>query len=239
MPRHPVVPPRPVVSVPAAGFYHTVSHGETLYRIAKTYGVTVDDIKKANALSDNHLAPGQRLYIAKAAPVAFPPPAAARPLPGYVSLEEARRLAGPRSSRYAWYTITVHHSGTHKGSGSSFHRDHLRRRMGGLFYHFVVGNGSDTRDGEIEVGWRWKRQVRANRPNDIQICLVGNFDIDVVSAAQMESLTNLITVLRQSYGIPLNRVRGHHDIPGKHTDCPGTKFPMDRLRDRLRQLGGS
>ena len=43
--------------------YHRVSKGESLFRIAKQYGVTIDAIKEANNLSSTKLSIGQKLII--------------------------------------------------------------------------------------------------------------------------------------------------------------------------------
>jgi len=150
-----------------------------------------------------------------------------------MSVEEVRRLLGPKCFSSDWRTITLHHSATSKGSAKLFHRDHLRRGMGGLFYHFVIGNGSYTRDGLIEKGWRWKKQIKANRPYDIQICLVGNFSQTEVSQAQLESVINLVRVLRSQYGISIQNIRRHDDIKGKNTECPGKFFPFHRILSEL------
>lgn len=45
------------------GSYHTVEKGETLYRISKQYGVTVQDIKDWNNLPDNTIHVGQKLMV--------------------------------------------------------------------------------------------------------------------------------------------------------------------------------
>ncbi|HTL71390.1 MAG TPA: N-acetylmuramoyl-L-alanine amidase, partial [Candidatus Eisenbacteria bacterium] len=206
----------------------TVERGQTIYRIAKTYGVDVRELMRLNAVRDpSQLEVGQKIFIPRPAPAVRP---AERPLS-----QSVERLVGRKYSYSNWKTITVHHSGTKTGSAEGFHRDHLRRRMGGLFYHFVIGNGTKTRDGQIEVGFRWQRQVKANRPYDIQICLVGDFSEDRPSEAQFESLVELITVLRRQYDIPLSSIRTHGKIPGKHTECPGKNFPFDRLIARLAQ----
>jgi LysM repeat protein len=42
---------------------HTVVKGETLYRIAKEYGVSVQDLKEWNRLSDNTIHVGQKLIV--------------------------------------------------------------------------------------------------------------------------------------------------------------------------------
>ena len=52
----------------------------------------------------------------------------------------------------------------------------------GLAYHFVIGNGTDTQDGQIEMGSRWLKQLQGGHVKNhyinevgIGICLVGNF----------------------------------------------------------------
>lgn len=65
-------PPRritpPAVSLPerrpAEGAYYTVKRGDTLWRISKMHGVTVEDLLRANRLPDaERISVGQRLYI--------------------------------------------------------------------------------------------------------------------------------------------------------------------------------
>lgn len=221
----------PALQAPPAPLYHTVERGQTLYRIAKLYRVDVRQLMHLNGIADARaLETGRRLRIPKGAvarvPLVTPPAQAPSP-------EVILRLIGPTCLSSKWRTITVHHSATRKGSAAHFHRDHLRRRMGGLFYHFVIGNGSYTGDGAIEVGWRWQRQVKANRPADIQICLVGDFSRDSMSEAQFGSLVGLVSALQAQYHIPDSAVRKHEDIKGKRTECPGKHFPFDRLLQEL------
>ncbi len=224
-------PPTQVIP-PSQGFYHTIQKGQTLYSISKIYRVDLETIKRANRIYDpSSLEVGQKLFIPQA--VAYTSGRSWTGGAGPVSFDQALRIIGPRKNTYFWKTITVHHSGTRQGSARSFERDHKRRKMGGLFYHFVIGNGTSTGDGEIETGFRWRRQIKANRPYDIQICLVGNFDNQEVSSAQMNSLVNLIRAIQQEYRISTGNVRQHCDIPGKHTDCPGKRFPFSRLLSAL------
>jgi len=45
--------------------YHLVSRGETLYRISKQYGISVDDLRRLNNMDSNALIhPGQKLLVA-------------------------------------------------------------------------------------------------------------------------------------------------------------------------------
>ena len=218
---------------------HRVAPGETLYHIAKLYRVDANDLMRANSIQHpNELKIGQTLTIpghftqASSVPVIF-----ASGTGVGMTVQEIRSLLGSPNTSSDWRTITLHHSATSQGSAKLFHRDHARRHMGGLFYHFVLGNGTYTPDGQVEIGWRWKKQIKANRPYDIQICLVGDFSKTHVSAAQFESLVNLVRVLCEDYHIRLSNIRRHRDIRGKHTECPGQYFPFDRVVARLREAG--
>jgi LysM repeat protein len=231
-------PARPAPAAPAAGLVHTVEKGETFYRIAKHYRIDVAALMRANGIEDpRQLEVGQRLVIPgvhRASPAAVRPPVVEP-----YTLDQVRRLVGPPRGSSRWHTITVHHSATLQGSAKAFHRDHSRRRMGGLFYHFVIGNGSYSDDGEIETGFRWKRQIKSNRPYDINICLVGDFNRQDVSEAQLGSLVNLVATLQRQYRIPTSHVRRHEDVKGKNTECPGRRFPFYRLLSRLKQMEGT
>lgn len=222
------VPKREIVQ--PGGIYHVVERGQTLYRIAKTYGVDLNRLMQANKITDpTKIEVGQKIFIPHvSAPLTIEP---YRPM----DLALVRRIVGPPYYTSRWRSITLHHSATHEGSAACFDRNHRARRMGGLFYHFVIGNGTYSGDGQIEVGWRWKKQAQVNRPYDIQICLVGNFDKEAVTPAQFDSLVKLIAVLMEQYNIPIQNIRQHRDIPGRITRCPGVNFPFARLIYELKK----
>lgn len=44
---------------------YTVQHGDTLYNISKRFGLTVDELKTLNNLTDNNIKIGQRLMVVK------------------------------------------------------------------------------------------------------------------------------------------------------------------------------
>ena len=107
----------------------------------------------------------------------------------------------------------------------------------------MIGNGSLSGDGEVEVSQRWTRQLHGahaktpdNRYNDfgIGITLVGDFEQGSgrPTQAQMRSLVRLTQWLMDRYGIPMANVKGHCDC--KATCCPGKNFPWRELRMKLR-----
>jgi murein DD-endopeptidase MepM/ murein hydrolase activator NlpD len=67
-----------------SGVTHVVKRGETLYRIARTYGIEVADLMESNGIADpRDLAVGQELYVPGADRVLEVPPApGAAPAPG-------------------------------------------------------------------------------------------------------------------------------------------------------------
>ena len=136
--------------------------------------------------------------------------------------------------RARWKFIIVHNSGTRQGSARVFdyyHR-HVRRMKNGLAYHFVIGNGTSTRNGQIEIGDRWIRQMRGGHVHSdymnnigLGICLVGDFNRDQPTRAQLEACEELIKYLQERCG--KMQVRPHREVnpPRWATDCPGDVFP--------------
>ena len=137
-----------------------------------------------------------------------------------------------------WRWVVIHHSATPSGGAAAFDKMHKSKGWDELGYHFVIGNGTDTRDGQVEVGPRWPRQkwgahakTPDNRYNDfgIGVCLVGNFDLTRPTDAQVRSLSKLVAHLMKTYRIPAERVVGHSDT-GKPTECPGRMMNVAQVR---------
>ncbi len=142
----------------------------------------------------------------------------------------------------SWTAIVIHHSGTKSGNAAIFDKWHREgNHWEGVGYDFVIGNGTNSGDGEVEVTYRWREQVTgahcggtagnwANR-DAVGICLVGNFNQTLPTSRQMQSLVRLIRFLQNRYGIPKSRIYGHKTTPGASiTDCPGKRFPMAWLK---------
>ncbi|CAN5557071.1 hypothetical protein BH18VER1_BH18VER1_03970 [soil metagenome] len=155
---------------------------------------------------------------------------------------EAIRRAPVQRSR--WKFIIVHNSGTRQGSARAFdyyHRN-VRRMKNGMAYHFVVGNGTSTGDGQIEIGNRWRRQINGGHVHSdylnnisLGICLVGDFNRSQPTKAQLDATEELIKYLRERCGKVDGRpmgVRPHREMnpPRWATDCPGDAFPYGWFR---------
>ena len=169
-----------------------------------------------------------------------PPPVAlaprpALPIPEYTATP---REWTPLARANHWQWIVIHHSATATGGAAAFDKMHKAKGWDELGYHFVIGNGTDSRDGQVEVGPRWPRQkwgahakTADNRFNDfgIGVCLVGNFDNTQPTPEQMKSLSRLVAHLMRTYRIPPDRVVGHGDT-GRATECPGRLMSITQVR---------
>ncbi|HEX8322941.1 MAG TPA: peptidoglycan recognition family protein [Tepidisphaeraceae bacterium] len=142
------------------------------------------------------------------------------------------------AERRKWNWIVIHHSATPTGGVVAFDKAHRAKGWDGVGYHFVIGNGTDTADGQVEVSPRWPVQKHGahaktpdNQYNDhgIGICLVGNFDETRPSAKQLAALETLVAYLADTYQIRQTSIVGHK-MTGKSTDCPGNNMDVLRVR---------
>lgn len=163
----------------------------------------------------------------------------------YTYTDAPRAWLPPSHLEKKWTAIVIHHSATEKGNARIFDKWHKENNhWDGVGYDFVIGNGTDSGDGQVEVTFRWKKQITGahcggtsgNWANEdgIGICLVGDFSQSSPSERQMQSLAKLIRFLQQKYDIPKSRIYGHRTTPGARvTECPGKNFPMSRLKSML------
>ena len=185
-----------------------------------------------------------------------PPPAAPEGLwsrlfgsrKSYTYLSSATRAAIDRAHvrKGRWKYIIVHNSGTREGNARVFDIYHLRVRhmQNGLAYHFVIGDGHGSGDGQVETGNRWTRQINGGHVasdylNDIAlgICLVGDYNRDQPTKAQIGALEELVSYLRNRVGKSQGRqaiVHAHKEINPRPTDCPGDHFPYGWLHAKFR-----
>jgi len=164
----------------------------------------------------------------------------------YLTPAVRRAIDKAKVKRGRWKYIIVHNSGTRQGNARIFDVYHRRTRkmQNGLAYHFVIGNGSSSGNGEIEIGNRWTHQINGGHVasdylNNIAlgICLVGDLNRDQPTKEQLQSLDELITYLRARVGKIKGKssiVKGHKEINPKPTDCPGDRFPLRWLHQKFR-----
>jgi hypothetical protein len=231
---------------------HVVKKGETAFSITKRYGVSLSELEMANPkLKVRQLKRGQVLKIpvkdggTRTKPTPTPSRSEEKPRPEAPRAESApqagfifvgpvkRQIDAARVRPGRWRYLVLHHSGTPSGNATIFNYFHknIRHMENGLAYHFVIGNGNDSGDGQIEVGSRWTKQIRGGHLHSealnevsIGICFVGNFDESRPSRKQEAAAIELITYLNRICG-RAPQFKLHREINPRPTACPGKLFP--------------
>lgn len=150
------------------------------------------------------------------------------------------RLFHPAAESRHWQYIVLHHSAADEGSFGSIDRYHRETKgWDECGYHFVIGNGTESGDGEIEVGGRWTHQKHGAHTKHLEhleynergigICLVGDFERHAPTPKQIAAARDLVAFLQQRYGVPDSNVTTHGELLGNRTECPGTHFPLDAI----------
>ncbi|WP_337174141.1 peptidoglycan recognition family protein [Paludisphaera sp.] len=162
-------------------------------------------------------------------------------LEGFFAGDGADDLFFPDKADRPWKYVVVHHSATESGSYSEIDAEH-RQILGsadGCGYHFVIGNGTGSGDGQIEVSQRWVRQkhgvhCRNARRADIDeygigVCLIGDFEKAPPTPKQQAALKALLAYLGEKYQIDQSRLETHKHVAATPTVCPGRHFPEAAL----------
>ena len=143
-----------------------------------------------------------------------------------------------------WKYIEIYQTGLLSGNTTTINKrlnkaDANKATQG---FHFIIGNGYGTQDGEVETSILWKTQqdsiplldsgkIHPNSQEDthqtITICLIGDFTVQPPSKAQIASLKGLLNYLLaalpiKSFNIKFNR----SSLP---SNTSPTKLPLTQL----------
>lgn len=134
--------------------------------------------------------------------------------------------------------LTVHHSGAGTNKHVSEERvsqqlnavlaGHVRLRYGDLGYHFVVDYTGRIWEGRA-LSYEGAHVAGANAEN-VGIMVLGNFEDQRPSRAQLAGLGELVQRIRRHYEVPVDEIYGHRDLGA--SACPGgSLYPyVDLLR---------
>ncbi|MFZ9915297.1 MAG: peptidoglycan recognition family protein [Phycisphaerales bacterium] len=96
---------------------------------------------------------------------------------------------------------------------------HRARGWGDIGYHLVIDRGGAVWQGR-SVCWQGAH-VKDHNEGNIGVLVMGNFEVQQPTAAQLDTLSRVIADLRRIYRIPNGRVLTHREWAGAQTLCPG------------------
>ena len=180
---------------------------------------------------------------------AAPAPAVRRPPAGVLS-RDSWAHDEPVPSRMDRMTpiryITVHHDGMDPFFASDrgvvaahlelIRQLHRRKGWGDIGYHFAVDRAG--RVWEARPLAYQGAHVKDHNPGNIGVVVLGNFEQQALSGAQLTVVRKHLSALMRAYGVPVSRVHTHQEWDGAATACPGGRLQhyLDKLR-RSGQLG--
>ncbi len=136
-----------------------------------------------------------------------------------------------------WRRVVLHASRSATGNKDLVHHQVLGQRphLGVGPYHFIIGNGSFSGDGEIETTRRWIAQQEGGSMGvpeideaSISVCLIGRFQTTGPTPAQWQALDELMAYLRAQLGALT--LSAHHEVESTAPSCPGPAITLENLR---------
>lgn len=138
--------------------------------------------------------------------------------------------------------VTIHHDGldtlieTDDRAATAarielYRRGHRGRGWADLGYHFVIDRGGCVWEGR-SLAWQGAH-VKNRNPGNVGILVMGNFEIQRPTEAQLASLERCLAAARISWNVPWSQVLSHREWPGATTLCPGRN-----LQDRFTAIRG-
>lgn len=140
--------------------------------------------------------------------------------------------------------ITVHHDGmepfyatdraTVAAHLEGIRRLHRRKGWADIGYHFAVDRAGRVWEAR-PLNWQGAH-VKDHNPGNIGIVVLGNFEEQTPSDAQLDAVREHVTLLMHIYDVPPSRVHTHQEWQGAKTACPGAS--LQRSLERMRDSGG-
>jgi iduronate 2-sulfatase len=146
----------------------------------------------------------------------------------------------PDSRRHSPQWITIHHAGvlwTNAVEPAQFvrnmqhwgqHRPEIEQPPRNTYwpdlaYHFMIAPSGDIYEAR-PIEYEPESNTKYDLAGNLGIELMGDFEKQRPSKAQLESTVRLTAWLMGEYGISIDRVRTHRDAAPKQTSCPGRDF---------------
>jgi hypothetical protein len=135
--------------------------------------------------------------------------------------------------------LTVHHDGmdellwaddlaSSKARLELIRKSHLNRGFADIGYHYVIDRAGRVWEGR-PMAYQGAHAGGVNNQHNVGVLVLGNFDRQQPTVAQLQTLPQSLRLLMAHYRVPVSRVYTHQEL--KPTACPGTS-----LQARMVQL---
>jgi len=141
------------------------------------------------------------------------------------------------------HSVTIHHDGMDDLFQSRdavacaarierYRRGHRERGWGDIGYHFVIDPAGRVWQGR-PLEWQGAH-VKDHNPGNVGILVMGNFEIQRPTEAQLVTLEKHLAATMAYWNVPWTRAYSHREWPSARTLCPGRN-----LQERFAALRGT
>ena len=140
--------------------------------------------------------------------------------------------------------VTIHHDGLEDLIWTArpdavaerlerYRAGHRARGWADIGYHLIIDRGGVLWQGR-SIRWQGAHVQHHNEGN-IGVLVMGNFDLQSPTAAQLTTLRRVLVDLRATYGFPRGRVYTHKEWEDAQTACPGRRLQprVERVRQAI------
>lgn len=141
--------------------------------------------------------------------------------------------------------ITIHHEGWKNvfftdiaATAARIEADrnaHVGKRWGDIGYHFIIDRSGRIWEGR-PIQYQGAHAGGANNQHNVGVMVLGNFDQQAPTTAQLNALVASVRGLRAHYGVSPNRIYTHQEL--SPTRCPGTQLQPHVVSMRSQRLFG-
>jgi N-acetyl-anhydromuramyl-L-alanine amidase AmpD len=144
-------------------------------------------------------------------------------------------------------TIVIHHAAAPTTTTVAQIRDwHKAKGWRDIGYHWLITDAPDSplgpqmhmgRPHDFDDSWEpWERgaHVKGHNSHTVGICLVGSHSDYAPSEAALDLLHGWLVALCLNWNLGASDIRGHREMKGAATECPGSFVDMDAIRERVR-----
>lgn len=154
------------------------------------------------------------------------------PVKDYIK-DAGLKFTGRPKKRNATNGIVLHHAAAQQASPRQIHEWHLKRGWIGAGYNILV-----RKDGsvwELRPLWAVGAHAQGANSDSIGVCAEGMYHPSdsqafdrVMPKAQFDAMVRVARDLLREYP-SIIWIKGHKEVPGAATVCPGKFFPLDEI----------
>lgn len=129
--------------------------------------------------------------------------------------------------------IAVHHSQRKIDSVKRIKDLHIKiNKWEDIGYHWLIDKKGKLHQGRSEkfIG----AHVLGHNKNSIGICLIGNFDEELPTKKQIQTLIKFLKEKIKKHKIPIKNILGHKEFSDVTKTCPGKFVNMGEIRETLK-----